>query len=244
MSKDLRQQFDSYFEGTEVPEGLAEDAKKYVKQRSHTRRGWLKPLCAAACALLVCSVAGISYFVDNISSSTGGDPSGDDTVVGGDSSNLPNDENDETFDRYTLASLTANAADPYTASAANGKLKLVENFAYASNCSVNQFLLYQSGEGDTLLASADVSLKGGFFRYDFTMYLELTNAYCDELQSYTAGEESYYQGLSYRYSVELENGEYRTDVYTSDDGVKYYFTLTTSDSEGYRALLSLIANNR
>lgn len=227
MSKDLREQFDSYFDGAPLPDNLAEDAKKYVKNHTRRRTVAMRTVCAAACALFVCVLVGAVYLSGSMFPASQNPES-------------PSAAENKT---YTMSSLTASYADPYSLANTSPSFAILENLAYADNCSVNGVTLYTDEEGTPYLVRAEISALFELTRYDATLYIETAGFVCDDLKDYISGELTRYGSLRYCTTLERDNGEYCYDVYATDGGVKYYFTLTSSDSKGYMKLLELLQRN-
>lgn len=230
MSKDLREQFDRYFDGAALPDDLAQDAKKYVKKRTPRRTVVIRTVCAAACALFVCVLAGMAYLSGSF-------------LPAIQPPEAPSSGSDHTNQTYSLSSLNVSDTDPYALTQTNPSYAVLENLAYAGNSSVREVKLYTDKEGTPYLASAEISVLYNLTRYDATLYIETSDLVCKDLQDYIGGQLTKYGSLRYCTKLERDNGEYCYEVYATDGGVKYYFTLTSSDSEGYLKLLELLLRN-
>lgn len=234
MGKDLKQQFNRYFDGAEISEGLAEDAAKYVPER-RTRTTLYKAVGAAACAVLALTVT-FAYFGGR---SIADRPNGAETPDNPNSNEAVGDGSQTVY--YAKSALTATYSDPYEAIEAYDELSVLGKMIYADNCAVEELTLFTDDSGTLCLAGAEVAFIYGMTRYDALIYFELTDAVCEDFAHLIAPFTLRYNTIDYRYEAEFENGEYVYSVYASDGGVKYYISLKTSDGEGYLKILSMLS---
>lgn len=245
MKKDdkLERAFDEYFEGLELPEGLAEDAKKLNIKRKPLISRLTKYASALACALIVCIVAavGIHSGINNVA---------DDDDYGGSSGNSgAADDLSESdgsallySDTYSLSGLETSEFDAYTISQTNSALGIIEKFALASNANVTSCTGYSDG-GELMLVKAEVTVISTY-NQQTEIYVEFTEdgCVCEDLTYYYGGANYAYGNVSYLYCETEDNGEPVRCITAEVNGVKYYIRVTSADTQAYLYYLELLNN--
>ncbi|MDE7438891.1 MAG: hypothetical protein K2N23_00005 [Clostridia bacterium] len=234
----LEQEFEEYFKGVNTPGNITGDAKKFVKPRRNVLPKIVKFASIAASFVLVFAVALTIALKSNFNKGDAAPPAADGSH--GSSPTTPSDS----FKYYTDATLSTESADAYSISSLNKSLKFIENFAIATNSSVNSCEA-KYANGKLALAKADISLLSGLTRDDTTVYVEFTDekTIYNELADYYDGVRNTYRGAEY-YLTETtaENGERQFKLHVSYMGVKYYFNVLSSDRWAYEKYLNMIVN--
>ena len=235
--KKLEQEFEEYFEGANIPDDITGDAKKFVKPKQSVMPKFLKFASIAASFVLVFAVA-LTIILKADFNKVDKDPSA------GNSGTAPSSPDDNGFRYYTDAELTHENANAYSLSSVDKSLKFIENFAIASNASVNSCKTSFNAEKELVLASAEITVLNGLSRDETKVFVEFTDekVIYDELADYYNGSVGTYRGAEY-YLTEggvSENGEPQFKLNISYRGVKYYFNVTSSDEKAYERYLNLI----
>ncbi len=250
MKKDenLERAFDEYFDGMEIPEGLAEDAKKLNKRPLWTRLN--KYASAFACAVVVCIVAGVGIYsgINYGASDPYGAAPGDDLDNSGNASTDDGTSDYSSsssvgYNTYSLSDLTESQLDPYSLEDTDSALAYIQNFAYATNSQVESCTGYSS-ESQLMLVKAEVTVSAEY-NQQAVIYVEFTeDGYiCEELYDYYGGESLAYGNTTYLYYETEDNGEPVRCVTVNLDGVKYYIRVTSTDENAYLNYLYLLLGN-
>lgn len=216
--KNLKTQFDEYFEGAKLPEGITADAKAHVKAPKREGIKWfmrLAPAFAAAVVILVGAVIMVRNF----------------------NFNFGLDEPQYIY--YSAEGLTSENIDPY--SIEDGGLLFLNELAYSSTADVRRVTAFSSS-GTVKFARAEISMLHEGYRHDTVIYAEFTGEYecLDELESFLEGESRFYQNSNYIFNTDYDDGENVHKIYMRYGGVKYYISVTTSETDGYTVYLDLI----
>ncbi len=229
----LEKEFGEYFEGVSAPDNIIGDAKNLVRPRRKILPKFVKFASLAASFVLVFAVAlTIVLKTDFSRDETGQPPSG----------STPGTLPDDGFKYYTDAELSTISANAYSLSSLNKSLQFIENFAIASNASVNSCETAYT-DGKLTLAKATVSVLNGFSRDETEVFVEFTekNLIYGELADYYQGSKRTYRGAEYYLTQSVaENGEPNFKLNVLYMGVKYYFDVTSSDETAYQRYLDLI----
>ena len=248
--KKLEQQFNEYFDGIEVPANLAEDAKKFVKkpEKSSVLPRFLK-IASVAASFIVC-FAVIFALVLRFNPPVGETNKGDGTASEDSNRPVPPSSGDNGADEpsasdpayYGTDDITFAYTDPYTISGGKTPLKFIEALALADNAYVTaQTATFE--DGSEAFAYAEVTLISGV-RDETKIYVEFTDGVYEELKAYREGEKINYGGITFYLTQETDDyGEPVSKVFTQKGGVKYYFAVTSSDTQSYIKYLQLIYKN-
>lgn len=225
--KKLEEQFNEYFDGMEIPENLAQDAKRYVDTPRKRLPGFVKYASIAASFVLCCAVA----LTVILSSRTG-------NLFPSDSADTPNDEMSAQI-QYADKEITGSYVDEYSLTEIDSSLRFLERFVYASNSDLTAEK-YTFGDGSTAFIKANVTVVSAS-RQDAEIYVEFTEKEYAPLKDYGEGEINYYNSCPYYVTVETaEDGEPVTKLYFIKDNVKYYINIKSSDTESYINYLKII----
>ena len=246
----LEKKFDEYFEGVNIPNDIVADAKAEIKQKRQIMPKIMKFASIAASIVLVFAVA----IAVMIRTDFNGILPDNGMASGGNSSSTPPDDDKEgdappsdapSFELYTDSDLVQSVQNAYSISSLNSSLKFIENFAYAYNANVETC---NAGyiDGNLALVTAEVSILSGLNRDETTVFVEFT----DERQIYYALAD-YYDGKIYNYrgaqyyltATTAQNGEPEYKLHVSYNGVKYYFSVQSSDTKSYEKYLKLVTKN-
>lgn len=224
--KRLQSEFDGYFKGANLPENMTADAKAQVKSRKRDIRKWFLRLAPVAAALVFI----VAALITNRFSPSGGDTGN----AGNSGDNTPN------YRYYSAAELTEKYVDPFTADIKG--LEFAKKLAFIPNSNINLTTFYENE--NIMLAKAEISLLHNGYRHDAVMYVEYTDEYyCfEELKDYHTGSDQYYRGYKYVYSESYDEGENVYMIYMRTGGVKYYFSVMTSEPFGYRIYFDFLKN--
>ena len=246
----LEKEFDEYFKGVNISNDITADAKKSVKPKRTIVPRIVKFASIAASIVLVFIIS-LTVMLKNDfkkgnmnNSASDGATRPDDPNE--DNSQAPGFEGDKTqFVLYTDSDLNQVDANVYSLSSLDLSLKLIENFAIADNASV---VSCKAAYKDDKLAlvTAEVSILSGLNRDETTVFVEFT----DERQIYYALAD-YYDGKIYNYrgaqyyltATTAQNGEPEYKLHVSYNGVKYYFSVQSSDTKSYEKYLKLVTKN-
>ena len=95
----------------------------------------------------------------------------------------------------------------------------------------------------TAFAYAEVTYVSGA-RYDAKVFVEYTEQTFEPLKDYSAGTTGTYRGVAFRLTREFaENGEPVNKVYIERGGLKYYFTVQSSDENSYMKCIDMLLGN-
>lgn len=235
----LEKEFEEYFKGVNTPGNIIGDAKNLVRRRRKVLPKFVKFASIAASVVLVFAVALTIVLKSDFNRGDSSAPPAADSSQGNSPNGVPDNNG---FKYYTDAQLSTRIADAYSISSLNKSLKFIENFAIASNASVNSC---EAGytDGKLTLAKANVSILSGLSRDETTVYVEFTEEKLvyDGLADYYKGSKSYYRGAEYYLTrTTAENGEPNFKLHVSYRGVKYYFDVISSDVRAYEKYLDLI----
>lgn len=220
--KRLQTEFDEYFKGAALPENITADAKSHVKPRKRDIGKWILLLAPIAAAFVLIVTASVAFL---------------------NRTPINNGATDNTrYSYYTAAGLDEKHIAPYSAKDIKG-LEFVQSLAYKPDANINLTALYESE--NMVLAKAEISLLHDGYRHDAVMYAEYTDEYyCfEELKDYHTGDKLYYRGYDYIYNLTYDEGESVYMIYLYTGGVKYYFSVMTSEPDGYKIYLDLLKNN-
>ena len=236
----LEKEFEKYFDGVNISDDILADAKASVKPKRKTMPKIVKYISIAASIVLGFTVAVTvmlrTGFIETAPNNG--------TLDGGNSSSpAPGDgEGNNNLFIYTDSDLVQSYQSAYSVSSLNSSLKFIEDFAYAYNATVETC---QAGYLDEKLAlvTAEVSILNGLSRDETTVFVEFTDAN----QIYN-GLADYYDGKVYRYygaqyyltKTTAQNGEPEYKLYISYRGIKYYFSVRSSDYYAYEKYLDLV----
>ena len=237
----LEKEFEKYFDGVNISDDILADAKASVKPKRKTMPKIIKYVSIAASIVLSFTVAIAVMFKSGFIETAPNNG----TLNGGNSSSpTPGDgeSGDSSFVLYTDSDLVQSYQSAYSISSINSSLKFIENFAYAYNATVETC---QAGYLDEKLAlvTAEVSVLNGLYRDETTVYVEFTDA-----NRIYNGLADYYDGKVYRYygaqyyltKTTAQNGEPEYKLHISYRGVKYYFSVHSSDYSAYEKYLDLV----
>lgn len=233
--KKLEQEFGEYFKGVNIPDDITDDAKRYVKPKQSAMPKFLKFASIAASFALVFAVSLTIILKVDFNKN-------DDIHYGGTVSPSSPAPDDNGLKLYTDADLTAENANAYSISTVDSSLKFIENFAIASNASVNSCTASYRG-GKLALAKAEITILSSGVRDDITVFVEFTekNTVYSGLEEYYEGREGTFRGAEYYLTQgTAENGEPQFKLHVTYKGVKYYFNVTSTDEKAYERYLNLI----
>ena len=241
----LEKEFDEYFKGANISNDIIADAKKSVKPKRRILPRILKFASVAASIVLVFAVA-VTFmarvdwgglFPDGGMSNTGSSPS------------PPSDGNDDgtdpKFELYTDSDLIQSNQNAYTVASLHSSLKFIENFAYNYNSTVETCKAGYK-DGNLALVTAEVSILSELNRDETTVFVEFTdvNLIYAELADYYCGNTYKYHGAQYYLTTtQAENGEPEYKLHVLFGGVKYYFSVRSSEVNAYRKYLDIITSN-
>ncbi|MDE7380293.1 MAG: hypothetical protein K2N14_04490 [Clostridia bacterium] len=238
MKKDnqLQDAFNEYFESSKAPNQNVLNAAKNSMESPRTVSAatpvWKRALVSAACAVsALLSGAGLYFFP----STMGGIIAG---IDGGNKNQA--DTANKQISYYGAEGLEESQVDLYGDGAPSG-LNFVKKIDNTKNYSVNSLDAY-SADGSLAYVKADMTAVLNGSRHDTIVYAEYTekNSVCELFEEYYGGEKAYYRGYYFLYFDTEDNGEPVKKLTVERDGVKYYLSVTSSDSFAYRAWLDLI----
>ena len=249
----LEKEFEEYFKGVNISNDIIADAKQSVKPKRRILPKIMKFASVAASIVLVFAVAITvmtrvdlsAMFPDsgmtNSGNSSGSLPPNHD----GDSDTKPDipDESSR-FELYTDSDLVQSYQNAYTVSSLNSSLKFIENLAYSYNSTVEACNAGYK-DGKLALVTAEISILRGLNRDETTVYVEFTDKLqiYKELEDYYDGRVQTYRGIKYFLtSTRAENGEPEFKLHISYHGIKYYFSVHSSDISVCQKYLELVIN--
>lgn len=224
----LEKEFEEYFKGASAPDDITRDAKKYVKPKYAFMPKFVKFASIAASFIVVCALALTFILRNNRVDSPSDDAAIPPSVV-----------------YYTDTDLETKAASAYSASRLDPSLKFIQNFALASNADVEKFSAGYK-DGKLTLVKAEVNILNGLSRDDTEIYVEYTdkNHVYFPLSDYSGGERHSYRGAEYYLTANTcENGEPEYKLHVLYGGVKFYFSVRSSDTKAYAKYLNMVIKN-
>ncbi|MCH5147861.1 MAG: hypothetical protein J1G05_00670 [Clostridiales bacterium] len=242
----LEKKFDEYFDGVNISNDIIADAKASISPKRKILPKIMKFASIAASIVLVFAVAiavmiriDLSGLVPDNGMASGGNTQGtppDDAPGGAPPSGA------SPFELYTDSDLVQSYQSAYSISSLNSSLKFIENLAYSYNSTVETCNAGYK-DGKLALVTAEVSILSGFNRDETTVFVEFT----DEKVIYS-GLADYYDGKVYNYydaqyyltKTTAQNGEPEFKLYISYRGVKYYFSVRSTDIRAYGKYLNLV----
>lgn len=238
----LEKKFDEYFDGVNISNDIIADAKASVKPKRKIMPRIMKFASIAASIVLVFALAITVMIRTDFNGILGGNSASN----GGDESGTPPDyEGDgdtNAFVLYTDGDLVQSYQDAYSISSLNSSLKFIENYAYAYNAGVENCKAGYK-DGKLALVTAEISILNGLNRDETTVFVEFT----DEKQVYYELEDYYkarvydYNGAKYYFKTTVApNGEPEFKLHISYKGVKYYFSVQSSDMKAYEKYLDIV----
>ena len=244
----LEKEFDEYFKGANISNDIIADAKKSVKPRRRILPHILKFASVAASIVLVFSV--VITVMTRVDLS-GLFPDGGMSNAGNSSGSLPHDPDaegdakpDDTprFELYTDSDLVQSYQSAYSIATLNSSLKFIETLAYGYNSTVETCKAAYK-DGKLALVTAEVSILSGLNRDETTVFVEFTggNLIYAELADYYDGKiYKYYDAQYYLTATTAENGEPEYKLHVLFRGVKYYFSVRSSDESAYKKYLIIV----
>lgn len=246
----LEKKFDEYFDGVNIPNDIIADAKASVKPKRKLMPKIMKFVSIAASIVLVFAVAiavifrnGFNGVFPDDSTASGGNSQGTPLDPGSDGDTATGDT--PKFGLYTDSDLVQSYQSAYYISSINSSLKFIEDFAYSYNASVASCKAgYKDGE--LALITAEVSVLNGLNRDETTVFVEFTDKQLIyyELDDYYDGRVYNYNGLKYYLTeTKAQNGEPEYKLHISYRGVKYYFSIRSTDRTAYAKYLNIVIKN-
>ena len=240
---DLEKQFDEYFKGVNISNDIVADAKKPVEHKRKAMPRIVRFASIAASIVLVFAVALTVILKTDFNKVAPGNSVGD-SGASGDSTGSPDvSEGDASLvSYYTDSDLEKSDANANSISKLNSSLKIIENFAMASNANVES--CKAAYKDDKLaLVIAKVNILNGLNRDETTVFVEFTekNTVYGELADYYEPSVRYFDGNEYYLTQTVgENGEPEFRLHISYGGVKYYFNVHSSDKYAYEKYLYMV----
>lgn len=232
--KRLEEQFKEYFEGVtppELPNNIVADAKKSVKRRDSRLPRFAKIASIAASFVLVFAVAAVLIARANFSAII---PDGSSGGSSGDAAEIQT---------YSVSELRYDEENVYDLSATNKNLKFIETLAYMNNAEVSKVYTSHFADEDTAHVYAEATYVASA-RYDMQIFVEFSDKTFEPLKTYAEGTAGNYRGISYYLTQEVaENGEPVNKLLAVKGGVKYYFTVQSSDENSYIKCLEMLLRN-
>lgn len=240
----LEKQFDEYFENVKTPDNITADAKRYVKRKNAVTPRFVKFASIAASFVLVLAISltvilttrqEVPAAPDNSANGGASEPGTSDE----DSVNSP--DGTWHFVSYADSDLSVEQTEVYGITKLNNSLKFIRNLAYSGASVTECFAGYMNG--GLAIVKADVSLIDGLSRHEAKVFVEFTDAdtVYSPLTNYYRGTKGTYSGVTYYLTRETaENGEPLNKLQFTYGGVKYYFSVSSSDENSYMKYLKLI----
>lgn len=232
--KRLEEQFKEYFEGVtppELPNNIVADAKKSVKRRDRRLPRFAKIASIAASFVLVFAVAAVLIARADFSAII---PDNSEDNSSGDAADIKT---------YAVSELRYDEENVYDLSATNKNLKFIETLAYMNNAEVSKVYTSHFADEDTAHVYAEATYVASA-RYDMQIFVEFSDKTFEPLKEYSEGTAGKYRGISYYLTQEVaENGEPVNKLLAVKDGVKYYFTVQSSDENSYIKCLEMLLRN-
>lgn len=232
--KRLEEQFKEYFEGVtppELPNNIVADAKKSVKRRDIRLPRFAKIASIAASFVLVFAVAAVLIARADFSAIV---PDHSEDNSSGDAAEIKT---------YAVSELRYDEENVYDLSATNKNLKFIETLAYMNNAEVSKVYTSHFADEDTAHVYAEATYVASA-RYDMQIFVEFSDKTFEPLKEYSEGTAGKYRGISYYLTQEVaENGEPVNKLLAVKGGVKYYFTVQSSDENSYIKCLEMLLRN-
>ena len=243
----LENEFEEYFKGVNISSDITADAKASMAKPK--RRIWPQIAKFASIAASIVLVFAVSLTVilklDFNKASPGNTAGGGNEADAPDTGDTaPGDSSSGAVDFvfYTDSDLEKSDANAHSISKLDSSLKIIENFALASNASVES--CKTAYKDDKLaLVIAKVNILSGLNRDETTIFVEFTekNSVYGELADYYETSIRYYRGTEYYLTKTYgENGEPEFRLHISYGGVKYYFSVHSSDERAYEKYLDMV----
>lgn len=237
----LEKKFDEYFDGVNIQRDIIADAKAVIKPKRKILPTIMKFASVAASIVLVFAVA-IAVMFHNFNTAI---PDNGMSNAGNAPSNPPDDSSEGDapgFQLYTDSELVKSYQSAYSISSLNSSLMFIENIAYSYNSTVETC---NAGyrDGKLALVTAEVSILSGFNRDETTVYVEFTDGQLiySEVADYYNGKEYNYYGAKYHLTAtKAKNGEPEYKLHILYNGVKYYFSVRSSDIKAHEKYLNLV----
>ena len=232
--KRLEEQFKEYFEGVtppELPNNIVADAKKSVKRRDSRLPRFAKIASIAASFVLVFAVAAVLIARADFSAII---PDHSEDNSSGGSAEIKT---------YSVSELRYDEENVYDLSATNKNLKFIETLAYMNNAEVSKVYTSHFADEDTAHVYAEATYVASA-RYDMQIFVEFSDKTFEPLNEHSEGTAGNYRGISYYLTQEVaENGEPVNKLLAVKGGVKYYFTVQSSDENSYIKCLEMLLRN-
>lgn len=223
--KKLKEEFDEYFKGVNLPDNLTADAKTHVKKHNKISFKWVYALAPIAVAAVL--IIGYAAYMN--------------LIPGSGSSPMDGKDENTAGDYYSSQSLAKENLDINAASAMVG-LEFTKAFEYNRNVYADLFA-YRSADSEIKFVEAAVTVLHYGYRHDAVIIAEFADKCLEDKRDFLEGEEKSYMGNSYIYNSGYDNGEPVHRIYTVYKNVKYYISVTTSEQAGYLVYLNLIYNS-
>lgn len=246
----LKEKFGEYFESATLPEGITDDAKKYVRKRGAFFPVFVKIASTAACAVLVLGVTLGIYLGSGGFKAAHPDSSGNlsyrpgapdkpnadgDEDVSGDNSTPPAQET-ELPDTYTDAHLS------FVTQTADGLINLDKNLEFLAAFPDGSVKECYAGyaNGTLTLVRAEVRTDGE----SAMVYVEYTrnNKVYEPLVQYKNGERNVLNGVPYRLTRTADANQTYFHLFFENSGVKYYFKILSERAEAYEKYINAVIN--
>ncbi len=221
--KQLENAFGEYFDGVEkAPSSITADAKKQLNLQRKRNRVLTRAAAVAASVIAVCAGAGL--------------------IISYSAANSYPPSSDAQIEYYELSALSPEVADCYSASSFNPALSFIERLAHGRNSAVNSCTAYYDGDGGLALLKAEVFYTEGLYRHDATVYAEFTDEFsvCDIFKDFEKSVNIGYGYLSYKFYSSEDDGEYVGNAATRAGGVKFYFSVKSSNEQAYLTYLNML----
>lgn len=227
MKKDdmLEKKFSEYFDSVDLPDGVTDDAKQYMRNRGKPRRKFsfaVKLASLFACAVIV-TVGAVEI---------------------GMSVNQQRINNANTTVYYDDVNLNKTVAEANTL-AQDERLNFLDTFIDADNMTMNCMTYRSTDNGELLLVKTELQLLTGNSREDTVIYAELSDnkfyAPLKEYRNLSAVATSY--NYEYSYTSSITNGEYTTKAYLEINGTRYYIQTRSHEKDTHLKYISILINN-
>ena len=237
--ENLQKEFEEYFKCVNISDDITADAKAQVKHKRSIMPKIVKFASIAASIVLVFAVTLTLIFSPNFKNTSPEDGMSNSGAAVPDASG---GAGTPMFELYTDSDLTKYNQSAYSISSLNNSLRFIENIAYAQNATVETCTAgYRSGK--LALVTAEVSIVNGLKRDETTVFVEFTDEKLIyyELADYYNGKVYNYFGAQYFLTEKTaENGEPEFKLHILYYGVKYYFSVRSSDIKAYEKYLNMV----
>lgn len=233
--KRLEEQFKEYFEGVtppELPNNIVADAKKSVKRRDSRLPRFAKIASIAASFVLVFAVAAVLIARADFSAIV---PDHSEDSSSGGSADIRT---------YAVSELVSpKEENAYALSSVDSSLKFIETLAYMNNAEVTKVETVNFTDGKMAFTRAEATYVASA-RYDMQIFVEFSDKTFEPLKEYSEGTAGNYRGITYYLTQEVaENGEPVNKLLAVKGGVKYYFTVQSSDENSHIKCLEMLLRN-